>query len=158
MLKTDKLHGENSKQQVFIHSYIPDLSCIGENVIIEYSLLNVANAIGENCIISNCSFPEGISVPANTFLHTIPVSDFGSIYYVTLCFNINDDLKASVIDKEETSSLKIFGKPLSELVSLLQLTGVGICVCHFLPSFNLKSFCGELPKKIHDTFLFFSCN
>ncbi|XP_012559770.2 fucose-1-phosphate guanylyltransferase isoform X1 [Hydra vulgaris] len=121
MLKTDSgVLGDRSKQHILIHSYIPDLSCIGNCVIVEYSILNADNKIGDNCIISNCSFPNGACVPSNTFLHTIPLSDSGKVYYVTLVFDVTDDLKTSVTSFE-TGHLQFCGKTLKELVFLLHI-------------------------------------
>lgn len=94
--------------------------------MVEYSILEPQVSIGRNCIVSNVHLPNGLSVPEDSFLHTIPLSRdeqtvfttfaFGESIFIflegkiesTCCLDIGDSMKASV-PRERVGELKYCG-------------------------------------------------
>ena len=114
------------------HQHIAVLPCVmysvvhpgvsvGERSIVEYCTLREGVAIGRNSIVSHCSLTKNSSIPAGTFMHTVPVyaDKLGYSYtvgYCTIVFGIDDNLKAmSPIDF--ASQLYYMGKKLCEMFS-----------------------------------------
>ena len=91
-----------------IHSVLPEDTSISCSTIIEYCHFDVPVVTGSNVIISNCQClsdlssrsPGRISIPDECFLHTVPILVDGSTKYVTVFFNIDNDLKKSVNTSE----------------------------------------------------------
>ena len=59
---------------------------IGEKSIVEYSVLEPEVSIGENCLVSNVHLEQGLCVPAESFLHTVPLSRDGKTVFATFAF------------------------------------------------------------------------
>ncbi|ESN98854.1 hypothetical protein HELRODRAFT_67205, partial [Helobdella robusta] len=91
---------------------------VKNRAIIEYCEFNCPIQIGQNCIVSNCYLGkklEGIqlNIPQDCMICTLPINGKnGNIEYVTLTFNINDDLKKVYQSPED---VKYFGKHLADL-------------------------------------------
>ncbi|XP_077984861.1 fucose-1-phosphate guanylyltransferase-like [Glandiceps talaboti] len=72
--------------------------------------------IGSNSIVSMCSVSgkKTVTIPDNTFLHTICVHTDKDPKYVTIVLSIHDNLKQKVCD-DKIGDLLFLGKPLSQL-------------------------------------------
>ena len=98
-------------QGCVMHSVLRRSSSVAASSVVEYCHFDVPVTVEENCIISNCqwlgserSATESLVLPSDTFLHTVSVLHQGASYYVTVFFNISDNLKTSV---EATSLTKL---------------------------------------------------
>lgn len=98
-----------------MHSYLPTESYISSTAIVEFCKFDIPIKVGQNCILSNCEFESkvrvkdaetGVSVlvaymnhletlvfPNDLFIHTIPINENGQTKYVTVFFDIKDNLK-----------------------------------------------------------------
>ena len=99
-----------------MHSIVLSGVSLGERSIVEYCTLGDGVKVGRNCIVSHCSVEKNAYIPANTFIHTIPVyaNKAGCSFelgYCTVVFGINDNLKASA----STSQLQYMGKKMSNV-------------------------------------------
>ena len=110
----------NTCQGCVMQSILPKSSTISNNSVVEYSKFDVPVDVGVNAIISNCEFSkpdkqmelkiwqrnnkgvtnEKLKIPANTFLHTIPIRQDNETKYVTVCFGISDNLKKAVSEND----------------------------------------------------------
>ncbi|PIK38511.1 putative fucose-1-phosphate guanylyltransferase-like [Apostichopus japonicus] len=78
----------------FLHSDVK----ISRNVVLEFCHFQGAVSIASNTIVSNCCFSnqsvlEAVEIPADTFLHTVCVRHQGKRQFVTVFFNVDDNLK-----------------------------------------------------------------
>lgn len=121
MLKCMKPVKEINSTNIFIHSTIQNTSGIQHNVVIEYTSLNFANDIGANSIISNCTFPSGVRIPAMSFIYTAIIRDKGATLYVTVAFGIEDNLKKCCSKRSETNSLSYAGLPFGDVLEKLNI-------------------------------------
>lgn len=116
------------ENNVFIHSHIQSVSGIGDNVVIEYTSLNTANNIGSGSIISNNIFPKGVTVPGNSFLHTVVIRDEGEPMYVTIAFGTDDNLKKCCQSRAEVGTLKYAGLKFDDALEKFNMFHVSGCV------------------------------
>ncbi|XP_033743408.1 fucose-1-phosphate guanylyltransferase-like [Pecten maximus] len=105
-----------------MHCMLPQKSFVPENSILEYCRFDVPVHIGQNAIVSNCSFKKSMRVektnglsmtdkktngdvsasnlplklPHNVFLHTVSMHQDNVTKYVTVLFRIDDDLKKAI--------------------------------------------------------------
>ena len=126
MLKCNTPRDQTMATTVFIHSHIQSVEGIQSNVIIENTKLNYANRIGKNCIISNNIFPENVTVPDCSFLHTVVLRNGGDPFYVTVAFGIEDNIKKCCDSKEDMSSLCYAGVSLDKMVDKMEYSHVSI--------------------------------
>ena len=126
----------NTFCKVFENQRLNDKSCsischfgssieMGSACVIEYCQFLCSVKIGSNSIISNCFCGDKesdfiLNIPSNVFLHTIPVrfksadDDKSEMWYVTLVFSVDDDLKKR---QKDVDDLIYLGKPLSKTYS-----------------------------------------
>lgn len=98
-----------------MHSYLPTESFISSTSVIEFCYFGIPVKVGQNCILSNCEFKADVRIkktegekpfvveylnthqvlqfPNNLFMHTIPIKDEGQTMFVTVFFDIKDNLK-----------------------------------------------------------------
>ncbi|XP_053398738.1 fucose-1-phosphate guanylyltransferase-like [Mercenaria mercenaria] len=98
-----------------MHSYLPTESCVSATAVIEFCSFSVPVKVGQCCILSSCEFKADIRVkdlegktpflveymntvqtlefPNSLFLHTIPIREEGQTKFVTVFFDIKDNLK-----------------------------------------------------------------
>lgn len=105
-----------------MYSILTDEVSVGNKSVIEYSILKPDSAlhIGQNSILSQVHVPAYITlVPDNVFVHTMVIkrNDNSQSQYMTICFGIHDDLKASGIE-----SLSIAGLPLIQILPFVGLS------------------------------------
>lgn len=98
-----------------MHSYLQPESFISSTSVIEFCYFGIPVNVGQNCILSNCEFKADVRIkrtegeksfvveymntlqvlqfPNNLFMHTIPIKDEGQTKFVTVFFDIKDNLK-----------------------------------------------------------------
>ena len=125
--KAKVMKGENTVKGCIMHSMFPENSEIPPTSVFEYCDFDVPVHCGVNCIVSNCSLIGGdsdspISIPDNTFLHSISIKSEGTKKFVTILFGINDNLKKKATS-ETWQNLTYFKQPLSKTIQAFHLTG-----------------------------------
>ena len=105
-----------------MHSILPASSYVSQTSVVEYCHFKVPITIGQNCILSNCEYRldsnlvnpvESLDIPSNIFLHTIPILYQGQTKYVTVYFDIKDNLKKAASENQITT-LPFLGKTLGD--------------------------------------------
>lgn len=102
-------------QGCVIHSLISAECNFAQRTVVEYCDFTGAVTIKEDCVISNCVYAgtRPITIPANTFLQTVPVmSPTGTKRYVTLLFSMNDDMKAKCGSFDSLGEISYFDRSL----------------------------------------------
>ena len=116
-----------NESNIFIHSWYNNKSChIGDNVVLEYTFLPGDNDIGSNCIVSNTKFPSSVSVPDNSFLHTVVITDEEAPLYVTVACGIEDDLKKLCPTRDATNLLTYSGLKFGDALDKLHIFQVSL--------------------------------
>ncbi|XP_059150865.1 fucose-1-phosphate guanylyltransferase-like [Physella acuta] len=115
-----------SETACVMHSIMHTQSVIGDNCVIDYCDFPLPLEISSNCILSNCQLSNadsagGVNIPTESFLHTVPISLQGTVRFVTVYFNINDDLKKSVASCD-VESLPFSGGSIKEFLSANSLS------------------------------------
>lgn len=111
-----------------MHSVLPHRSVVSDSSIVEYCNFDVPVEIGENTIINNCSVlsedysqlvkrKHVVEIPNGVFLHTVPVIIDSVSKFVTLNFDIDDNLK----QQSPIHKLPFLGKSLKKFCSLFDL-------------------------------------
>ena len=109
----------DSCQGCVMQCILPKSSTIASQSVVEYSHFTVPVHVGQNTIVCNCEFAisdkrvelttrksdigtdcKVLKIPGNIFLHTIPIRIDNETKYVTVCFDINDNLKKVVIEND----------------------------------------------------------
>lgn len=90
-------------QGCVMHSVLMVSSSVAPTSVVEYCRFDVTVTVEDGAIISNCQWLQSenpcsqpLILPAETFLHTVSVLHQGVTYYVTIFFDISDNLKTSV--------------------------------------------------------------
>ncbi|KAK7097499.1 fucose-1-phosphate guanylyltransferase-like [Littorina saxatilis] len=87
-----------------MHSVMLHSSSVSPTSVVEYCQFDVPITVQGGSIVSNCQWLqaesedhtlESLVLPENTFLHTVSVLHQGASAYVTIFFNISDNLKTS---------------------------------------------------------------
>ena len=113
-----------SDQSCLIHCYQTLPSTIGQHTVLEYSDINAGSSVGNNCIISNVTIPEGMCIPDDTFMTTVCVtSDDVTGLFVTVVFGVDDDVK-KMATLDDLGKLQYFGLPLDTVLTLLDVKQV----------------------------------
>lgn len=111
-------------QGCVLHSILASKSSVSQTSVVEYCWFEVPVHVADNSIISNCRYIcssdttiTAYSIPADTFLHTVPVNWQDSIFFTTIVLHVEDDVKKSVASVTELVKLQYFGKSLSSFFS-----------------------------------------
>ncbi|XP_013403630.1 fucose-1-phosphate guanylyltransferase isoform X2 [Lingula anatina] len=114
-----------------MHSCLPSQSAVAASAVVEYSHFKIPVKIGANCIISNCFFDDdqseelSLDIPANTFLHTIPMVHNGGTCYATVVYGTNDNIKKRAADRESAGQITFLGKDLKRACEFYKLKQPG---------------------------------
>lgn len=106
-----------------IHSLLTAPCKIGRHSIVEYCDFQSPIDVGDNCLISNCTFKmhetdTGFNIPSGLFLHTIELkNDEDTTRCVTIALHVDDDVKkkASGAYKDVLEKVTFLGRPLSNV-------------------------------------------
>ena len=119
-----------------MHSVLPQSSNIQSNTVLEYCHFDVKVNIGQYCIVSNCEYlsrdsdspnkQEVIDIPNNLFVHTIPICEESNTKYVTVFFDIKDNLKKTA-QGNDIKSLPFLGKLVADYAKVVNIGLSGIC-------------------------------
>ncbi|XP_060067670.1 fucose-1-phosphate guanylyltransferase-like [Ylistrum balloti] len=130
-----------------MHCILPMKSFVPENSVMEYGHFNIPVHVGQNTIVSNCSFlkaetgkksdSEPLKIPHNVFLHTVSVHKNDKTEYVTVLFRIDDDLKKTV-PGNKVQELPILGAKVEDICGVC-----GIDIEKILPSCHENKGQGE---------------
>ncbi|XP_029644414.1 fucose-1-phosphate guanylyltransferase-like [Octopus sinensis] len=122
--KRSCLKGKN--EGCLIHSLLPVGSCISSLAVLEFCNFDCLIHVSKNCLLSNCEFlgssseESQITIPENTFMHTIPVTIKDNLKYVTIVFHIKDNLKKSV-PLTDFANIPFLGDTLGKAVDKLSI-------------------------------------
>lgn len=125
-----------------MHSVLPASSYISETAVLEYCHFTIPVRVGQSCILSNCEYRsdvelseslESLEIPNNIFMHTVPVVSNEETKYVTVFFDIKDNLKKVVSDNQVTS-LPFLGKLVEDYAKTC-----GTVVTKVIPDFGNKN-------------------
>ncbi|KAG9270109.1 fucose-1-phosphate guanylyltransferase [Astyanax mexicanus] len=100
-----------------MHSVLHPTASVSVGSVVEFSRIEAKATVGTRAIVSGCWVCTGLSVPDETFIHTLCTNQNGQTSFVTVAFSIQDDLKKSVSKPADMDQLKMFGAPLDECVS-----------------------------------------
>jgi fucose-1-phosphate guanylyltransferase len=104
---TEKAECSSVEGYAVMHSIVyGDRWNIGTNTVIEYCHIERGVFIGNRCLLSYLSIPEGTIIPDNTFMHTMAMEMDHKILYATCIFGVEDDLK-KVLPRRCGSELEI---------------------------------------------------
>lgn len=101
-----------------MHSVLHPSVTVSPGSVVEYSRLDAEVKIGARCIISGCWISSGLSVPSDTFTHSLSVNLNGKMGFVTVVFSVNDDLKKNVASPADLKELSLFKVSLEDCVAL----------------------------------------
>ncbi|KAL4229683.1 hypothetical protein ACF0H5_010071 [Mactra antiquata] len=117
-----------------MQSCLPLGSSVSSTAVVEFCYFSVPVKVGQHCILSNCEFDASmetgqgdaseskevktVEIPNNLFMHTIPVKYEEKVKYVTVFFDIKDNLK-KVSPSQDVSRLPFLGKVVEDYASLL---------------------------------------
>ncbi|KAH3835218.1 fucose-1-phosphate guanylyltransferase-like [Dreissena polymorpha] len=115
-----------------MHSRLPLSSFVARTAVVEYCKFLIPVTVGQNCILSNCEFTslsasemkhlgisdedlpkECISIPPNVFMHTVPVQLCNETQFVTVFFDLKENLKKST-NSDDIQNLPFLGKVISD--------------------------------------------
>ncbi|XP_072536877.1 fucose-1-phosphate guanylyltransferase [Salminus brasiliensis] len=100
-----------------MHSVLHPSASVSVGSVVEYSRLGAEVTVGTRAIVSGCWVGAGLSVPDETFIHSLSTSLDGRTCFVTVAFSVRDDLKKSVSSPAGVNELELFGATLEECVS-----------------------------------------
>jgi fucose-1-phosphate guanylyltransferase len=112
-----------------IHSVLPASSEIAQTAIVEFCTFPSNVSIGSNCVISSCSAAHNteVNIPSDVFMHTVAFQlpsadnvDDTSLFYATVLFHINDNIKKKP-DENGLPSLPYMGTTLEAFTKLSAL-------------------------------------
>ncbi|XP_051964663.1 fucose-1-phosphate guanylyltransferase-like [Xyrauchen texanus] len=108
---------ENARTCV-MHSTLHPSVTVSQGSVVEYSRLEAKVKIGARSIISGCWIGTDLSVPSDTFMHSLCVNLDEKTSFVTVFLGIKDDLKKNVDDPADFSALSLFKVSLEDCVGL----------------------------------------
>ncbi|XP_026881062.2 fucose-1-phosphate guanylyltransferase isoform X2 [Electrophorus electricus] len=100
-----------------MHSVLHHSASVSEGSVVEYSKLESAATVGTRSIVSGCWVEAGLSVPRETFMHSLSVRLGGGTGFVTVAFGVQDNLKRSVSSPADMKDLQLFGAALDHCAS-----------------------------------------
>lgn len=118
-----------------LHSFLEGKNRFGKNSVTEYSWMGKGSSVGEQSIISNVFVCDELSLPSDVLLHTVCVrgKNQSALKYVTVSFDIKDDVKKTCSDFNSADELKWHSQPLDDAVKRLGYSKV------LFDSFTLQS-------------------
>ncbi|XP_076860503.1 fucose-1-phosphate guanylyltransferase [Brachyhypopomus gauderio] len=108
---------EKAAQCCVLHSILHCSASVSGGSVVEYSKLEPEVTVGPQAIVSSCWVEAGLSVPRETFIHSLSVRLGGRTGFVTVAFGIRDDLKKSVSSPADMKGLELFGVALEDCVT-----------------------------------------
>lgn len=103
------------EKTTLIHSETGKDVTVGDQTVLEYSVIGDGCSIGPRCLVSSVTLPAGASVPGNLFLHTTSTTDG----FVTIVFGTGEDLKSSAVFDAASEKLTYCNTPLGEALGKL---------------------------------------
>ncbi|XP_066499787.1 serine/threonine-protein kinase TNNI3K isoform X1 [Hoplias malabaricus] len=100
-----------------MHSVLHSTASVSAGSVVEYSRLEAKATIGPRSIVSGCWIGAGLSVPGQTFIHSLSTSLSSKTAFVTIAFSITDNLKKKVSSPADKAKLELFGSSLEECIS-----------------------------------------
>ncbi|XP_067250751.1 fucose-1-phosphate guanylyltransferase isoform X2 [Chanodichthys erythropterus] len=101
-----------------MHSILHPTVTISQGSVVEYSRLDAKVNVGIRSIISGCWIGTDLTVPSDTFVHSLSVNLDGKTGFVTVLFGIQDDLKRNVSSPADMKALSLFKVNLKDCVGL----------------------------------------
>lgn len=89
--------------------------------IVEFSSFTGPVIIQDGCVVSNCTYSgsDPITIPADTFLQTVPVFyDHQTVKYVTLMFSVKDNMKAKAATLEDASTISYLQRDITNFCQI----------------------------------------
>ena len=116
-----------------MHSVLMCSSSVAPTSVVEYCRFDVAVTVESGAIISNCQWlrsespcSQALILPAETFLHTVSVLHQGVTYYVTVFFDISDNLK-TLVPAASLATLPFLKTTLGSALKHWQLSAGVVC-------------------------------
>uniref|UniRef100_A0A8C2GJ50 Fucose-1-phosphate guanylyltransferase n=1 Tax=Cyprinus carpio TaxID=7962 RepID=A0A8C2GJ50_CYPCA len=100
------------------HSILHPSVTVSQGSVVEYSRLDARVKVGSRSIISGCWIGTDLTVPSDTFIHSLSVNLDGKTGFVTVVFGVKDDLKKSVSSPAHMKALSLFKVNLEDCVGL----------------------------------------
>lgn len=110
-----------------MHSCLPSCSSIDSRAVVEFCHFEVPLKLGSNSVLSNCQLllEESnlplVDIPGNVFIHTASVKGSNSTGYVTVVFDIYENLKKKADGKENVSKLDYMKTALGKALKVLNI-------------------------------------
>uniref|UniRef100_A0A671Q5T1 Fucose-1-phosphate guanylyltransferase n=1 Tax=Sinocyclocheilus anshuiensis TaxID=1608454 RepID=A0A671Q5T1_9TELE len=101
-----------------LHSILHPSVTVSQGSVVEYSRLDARVKVGSRSIISGCWIGTDLTVPSDTFIHSLSVNLDGKTGFVTVVFGVKDDLKKSVSSPAHMKALSLFKVNLEDCVGL----------------------------------------
>ena len=138
MVRSSKPVDTLNEKTVLIHSNVHNIDGVSDNTVVEFTNLKEECTIGSGCIVSNNNFPAGVTVPGNSFIHTVVICDGGQQAYVTVAFGTEDNLKKTCESREMASKLIYAGLSFDKALEKLHLPMVSLnsYLATFFPFLN----------------------
>lgn len=130
-----------------MHSCLPTESYISSTAIVEFCKFDIPVKVGQNCILSSCEFESKVRVkdaetgmsilveymnhletldfPNDLFIHTIPINENSRTKFVTVFFDIKDDLKKEA-PRVDIKRLPFLGKFVEDYTAMLSIDIVSV--------------------------------
>ncbi|KAK3566544.1 hypothetical protein QTP86_034627 [Hemibagrus guttatus] len=106
-----------NKNVCIIQSVVHPSVRVCEGSVVEFSRLEDGVELGQSSIVSSCWVDRGLSVPSNTFMHSLAVCSDSRTQFITVAFSVRDDLKKTMPSYADVNRLEVFGVSLGECVS-----------------------------------------
>ncbi|XP_066286744.1 fucose-1-phosphate guanylyltransferase-like isoform X3 [Branchiostoma lanceolatum] len=122
--KLSKL-SQDCDEVCLMHSVVSSDATIGRRSVVEYSDVGPNVNVGASCIISNCVLEANTTascvVSDYSFMHTVTVVERETkvLRYVTIIFDIRDDMKKTVAPKD-AGKLRYYGMSVDDVAKCLQ--------------------------------------
>ncbi|XP_052419874.1 fucose-1-phosphate guanylyltransferase [Carassius gibelio] len=100
------------------HSILHPSVSMSQGSVVEYSRLDARVKVGSRSVISGCWIDTDLTVPSDTFIHSLSVNLDGKTGFVTVVFGVKDDLKKSVSSPAHMKALSLFKVNLEDCVGL----------------------------------------
>ncbi|TRY83209.1 hypothetical protein DNTS_014144 [Danionella cerebrum] len=101
-----------------MHSVLHPSVGVSQGSVVEYSRLDANVKVGSKSIISGCWIGTGLTVPSDTFIHSLSVNLGGKTGFVSVFFGIQDDVKRNVPSPAQIEALSLFKVNLEDCVGL----------------------------------------
>ncbi|RDD41056.1 Fucose-1-phosphate guanylyltransferase [Trichoplax sp. H2] len=113
---TDASCPEVGSRCSIIHSKIgKNVQLYGESIV-EYCLIENDVTIQPNCILSNIHLSSNLTVPENSFLHSVAVKQGTQKYFVTVAYSVGDNIKKYTSNISQLDTLNYAGRKISHVI------------------------------------------